>query len=109
MADPAVVGAVAGIAGAVVGASASIAAAVVSRGSAEKIASRQRDLSARELAARGFAKARAAVSSLHPSLVAKLDAFPPSDRAQRTYDANAGALQDALFDLDQASALLAGS
>lgn len=70
----------------------------------------KRDLSARELAARGYAHARAAVSSLHPSLIEGIgDFLPISTYTRDQIRARRAELRQALTELDQVSALLAGT
>lgn len=103
---PSVVAASAALAGALGG----FVTGLLARRSTEAIAAAQRDCSARELAARAFASARAAVSSLHPSLVEDVgDFLPISDYVLEQVVARRESLRHALFDLDQVSALLAGT
>ena len=66
----------------------------------------QQTLSARELAARGFAAARGAVASLHPSLVDDADLIPISAEDQERVGARAAELASAISMLDQVAALL---
>jgi len=99
-----------GFAGVVVGVVVTAGSARAARRSSERIAAGQRDLSARQLAAQAFARARAGVSSLHPSLVPDvvnvrtISAHTINHIETRTND-----LQEAVYELDQVSALLAGS
>jgi hypothetical protein len=106
----AAIAAVAALAGAGIGAWASYVSSKDARLSAERVAAFQRDLSARELAARAFARARAAVSSLHPSLVRNVaDFIPLSDAAEEHIQKRRIEIREALAELDQVSALLAGT
>jgi hypothetical protein len=96
------------LAGTVVGAFTSAAVGWASSRSSERIAKADRDEHARTLAASGFALARAAVASLHPSLVEDAEWQSPGVHAKTLLDAHLPQLREALAQLDQVSALLAG-
>lgn len=103
---PSIVAAVAALTGALGG----FITGLLARRSTETIAAAQRDLSARELAARAFARARTAVWSLHAALVEDVGDFQPiSDYVADQVAARRETLRQALFDLDQVSALLSGT
>jgi hypothetical protein len=98
-----------GLGGVVVGATASILSARLTSASTEKIARADRNQHARLLAASGFAKARAAVSSLHPNMLSEADVLPLPPTVDRVHAVRSAELAEALGELDQVSALLSGS